>query len=117
MALRQLSACELAGSPTLFASFMGRAGRSYKTIGELLAIYRERSCALAAVDDPADDRRIDRFIEDMTGDRWRDDVTLRLGVFGGSTLVIDGIHRGMAYLACVQDGISPARLPLLHVSC
>jgi hypothetical protein len=38
-------------------------------------------------------------------------------VFDGTTLVIDGIHRGIAYLACIEQGISPERLPALHVNC
>ncbi len=37
------------------------------------------------------------------------------GVFDGTLLVIDGIHRGIAYLACIERGISPDRLPGLHV--
>ena len=53
----------------------------------------------------------------MTSNRWSSDVVLRIGVFDDTVLVVDGIHRGIAYLACVQDGISPERLPALHVNC
>ena len=66
-------------------------------------------------DDVADDLRVERFKEDMAGRRWRDDVVIRIGEFDGDVLVIDGIHRGLAYLACVESGISPDRLPPLHV--
>jgi hypothetical protein len=52
----------------------------------------------------------------MADRRWRDDVTIRIGEFDGKVLVIDGIHRGLAYLACVESGISPDRLPPLHVA-
>lgn len=62
MALKSLSAEELAQTPTLFAGFMGYAGTSYKTFGQLRAIYRERSQALHAAEDEADDLRVDRFI-------------------------------------------------------
>ncbi len=65
MALRALSARELADTPTLFESFMGHVDTSYKTFGQLRAIYRERSRALRAAEDRADDLRVDRFIEDM----------------------------------------------------
>jgi hypothetical protein len=117
MALKPLSAKELAETPTLFASFMGYMDTNYKTFGQLRAIYRERSKALHAADDQADDLRVERFIDDMTSNRWKTDVVMRIGVFGGTLLAIDGIHRGIAYLACVEEGISPDRLPALHVDC
>jgi hypothetical protein len=115
MALKPLSASELAQTPTLFASFMGYVDTRYKTLGQLRAIYRERSKALRAAEDRADDLRVDRFIDDMANDRWQADVVIRIGVFDGTLLVIDGIHRGIAYLACVERGIGPDRLPALCV--
>lgn len=117
MALKPLSVKELAETPTLFANFMGRMDTSYKTLGQLRAIYRERSKALHAADDEADDLRVDRFIDDMASDMWKADVVMRIGVFDGIVLVIDGIHRGIAYLACIEEGISPDRLPALQVDC
>jgi hypothetical protein len=117
MALKPLSASELAQTPTLFASFMGYMDRSHKTVGELLAIYRERSKALDMAEDHADDLRVGRFMDDMASKRWTTDVVMRIGVFDGTLLVIDGIHRGIAYLACVEDGLSPDRLPALRVDC
>ncbi|HEV7163181.1 MAG TPA: hypothetical protein VGN25_08005 [Solirubrobacteraceae bacterium] len=117
MALRALSARELAETPTLFASFMGHVDTSYKTFGQLRAIYRERSRALRAAEDRAEDLRVDRFIEDMASSRWSEDVVMRVGVFDGTMLAIDGIHRGIAYLACIEKGISPERLPALQLDC
>jgi hypothetical protein len=117
VALQPLSAPELAQTRTLFASFMGRSDRSYKTVAELLGIYRERSKTLDASEDHADDLRVDRFMNDMASERWDDDLVVRIGVFDDTVLVIDGIHRGIAYLGCIEDGISPERLPALHVDC
>jgi hypothetical protein len=117
MALQPLLAMELADSPTLFASFMGYVDRSYKTVGDLLAIYRDRSKTLHAAEDRADDLRVNRFIDDMVSNRWSAGVVIRIGVFDGTVLVIDGIHRGIAYLGCVEQGLSPARLPALQVDC
>jgi hypothetical protein len=117
MALRTLTAEELAETPTLFASFMGYVDTNYKTLGQLRAIYRERSRALRAAEDRADDLRVERFIDDMASDRWRSDVVMRIGVFDGTQLVIDGIHRGIAYLTCIEQGIGPERLPALCVDC
>jgi len=116
MALIPLTAAELRETPTLFASFMGYVDRSYKTFGQLLAIYRERSTVISTTEDHADDLRVERFIADMASDRWRSDVVIRIGVFDETPLVIDGIHRGIAYLACIERGISPERLPAVHVS-
>jgi hypothetical protein len=115
MALVPLSAQELAETPTLFASFMGHVGTGHKTLGQLRAIYRERSRALSVAEDGADDLRVERFVEDMASNRWSSSVVMRIGVFDGTMLVIDGIHRGIAYLACIERGISPDRLPPLHV--
>jgi hypothetical protein len=117
MALQPLSARELAETPTLFAGFMGYMDRSHKTFSQLLAIYRERSKALDPAEDRANDLRVDRFMDDMASDRWRADVVIRIGVFDDTVLVIDGIHRGIAYLACIEEGISPDRLPALQVNC
>lgn len=117
MALKPLSAKELADTPTLFASFMGYMDRSYKTFAQLLAIYRDRSKVLHAAEDQANDLRVDRFMHDMASNRWKADVVIRIGVFDDTVLVIDGIHRGIAYLACIEQGISPARLPALQVNC
>jgi hypothetical protein len=117
MALQPLSVNELADSPTLFASFMGHVDTRYQTVGQLLEIYRERSETLPTAEDPADDLRVERFMDDMASSRWESDVVMRIGVFDDTVLVIDGIHRGIAYLACVEQGISPDRLPALHVNC
>jgi hypothetical protein len=115
MALMPLSAEALAQTPTLFASFMGEGDTGYKTLGQLRAIYRKRSRELAAAEDEADDLRVARFMEDMASNRWESDVVMRIGVFDGTPLVVDGIHRGIAYLACIEAGIAPDSLPALVV--
>jgi hypothetical protein len=119
MALRPLSANELAGTRTVLGSFLGQAAgercRERKTVSELLEMYREHSETLPAAEDHADDLRVGRFIAEMAGDQWSSDVVVRLGVFDDTLLVIDGVHRSVAYLACLEDGIGPERLPALHV--
>jgi hypothetical protein len=117
MALQPMTPAALAESPTLFARFMGEGDAHNKTVRELLEIYRERSKVLHAAEDRADDLRVKRFMDDMANERWRDEVIMRIGVFGGTTMVIDGIHRAIAYLACVEQGISPERLPTLCIDC
>jgi hypothetical protein len=99
----------------VLASFMGRGETRYKTVGQLLEIYRERRRALSAAVDRDDDLRVERFARDMADARWRSSVVVRVGVFDGSVLVIDGIHRAIAYLSCLAAGIGPERLPALCV--
>ncbi len=115
MALEPMSVSELAETRTVFASFMGHTDADYQTLGALRAIYRERSGALSAGQDRDDDLRVERFIADMASERWSEDVVMRIGVFDETPMIIDGIHRGIAYLACVDDGIAPERLPALQV--
>jgi hypothetical protein len=116
VALQPLSAEELADTPTVFASFMGRTDSGYKTVGELLDIYLDRHKTPEAAQHYADDLRVERFMDDMASNRWNDDLVMRIGVFDDTVLVIDGIHRGIAYLGCIEDGVSPERLPALHVN-
>ena len=112
-----MSAQELAQKPTLFESFMGHVDRGQKTFAQLLDIYSERSRTMDPAEDRGDDLRVERFVRDMATARWRSDVVIRIGVFDGGELAIDGIHRGLAYLACIRAGIAPERLPALQLAC
>ena len=117
MALQVLTASELAGTPTVFSSFMGKAGARFKTVAELVGIYRERSVTVGSADERCEHLRVERFKADMRSEGWKDGVVTRIGVFDGKVLLIDGIHRAIAYLACIQDGIGADRLPALCVDC
>jgi hypothetical protein len=117
VALQALTPGALAATPTVFASFMGNAGGPFKTVAELLDIYRERSAALGAANEPCEHLRVQRFMRDMASDGWTDGVVMRIGVFDDKVLLIDGIHRAIAYLACIQDGVATDRLPALQVDC
>ncbi|HUH80391.1 MAG TPA: hypothetical protein VLZ06_03600 [Solirubrobacteraceae bacterium] len=117
MALKTLTPLELAHTRTLFRSFMGRSGTRHRTVGELLAIYRERCGELRATGDPDDDLRVDRFMREMVSGTWRDGLVMRIGEFDGSVHLIDGTHRGIAYLACREGGVGGDRLPALTVDC
>jgi hypothetical protein len=117
MALKALSPWDLAGTHTLFRGFMGRAGSGHRTVAELLAIYRERCSVLGAGEDADDDLRVNRFIRDMASGSWTEGLVMRIGEFDGKVHLIDGTHRGIAYLACLESGISRDRLPALTVDC
>lgn len=117
MALQVLTVRELADTPTVFSSFMGKAGARSKTVAELLGIYRERRAARTGADEPCEHVRVERFMREMANDGWKDGVVMQIGVFDDKVLLIDGIHRAIAYLACIQDGIRADRLPALQVDC
>jgi hypothetical protein len=123
MAIQSLSASELADARTVLVSFMGETvGSSQtvsnrKTVAELLEIYRERSGTLPPEEDSGDDLRVERFIDGMARGEWSTDVVVRVGVFDDTVLVIDGTHRSIAYLACIEEGVDRTRLPPLHVDC
>ncbi len=117
MALKALSPGDLANTHTLFSGFMGRTGTGHRTVAELLAIYRERCGALPADEDADDDLRVNRFIRDMASGSWREGLVMRIGEFDGKVHLIDGTHRGIAYLACLESGISRERLPPLTIDC
>lgn len=113
MALRPLSPADLAETSTVLATFMGSEETRYKTVGELLEIYRERRRLLSTAEDRDDDLRVERFARDMAGARWKTGVVVRIGVYDGTVMLIDGIHRAIAYLSCLAAGIGPERLPAL----
>ena len=117
MALRAMTAVELASTSTLFSSFMGQAGPGHRTVRELLSIYRERREQLATGEDTEDDLRVDRFMSDMVRGTWRDALVMRIGEFDGRVHLVDGTHRAIAYLACLESGIGGERLPALTVDC
>jgi hypothetical protein len=117
MALQAISPSELAGTPTVFSSFMGQPGAGFKTVHELLGIYRDRSAALRTAEDQSEHLRVGRFMRDMASASWQNGVVVRIGEFDDTVLLVDGIHRGIAYLGCIQAGIRADRLPALHVDC
>lgn len=87
---------------------------AYKTYSQLLATYR--SCRDTwAPHDASNDLRITHYISDMRAGEWRGDLTIVLGVWDSRVLVRDGIHRGIAYLDCLDSGVLPRDLPSLYL--
>ncbi len=115
MPLEPLSADALAQTPTVLSSFMGERDARRKTVGQLLSIYGERRAQITSAEDRDDDLRVERFAEDMARERWTTNVVVRIGEFDGKVMLIDGIHRSLAYLSCLAAGISPERLPALQI--
>jgi hypothetical protein len=111
-----LSPKDLGQLLTLITNFMCcDPSPSYKTYDELLAIYH--SCKdLWPQDHESNDLRITDFINDMKDAKWRDpDIVIGLGIWQDRVLVRDGIHRGVAYLDCFNDGMPQQELPPLYL--
>jgi hypothetical protein len=116
MTILSLSPDDLGQLLTFITGFMcDDPSSSYKTYDELLAIYR--SCKdWREPQDKSDDLRITPFIKDMKDGKWRDpNIVIVLGIWKNQVLVRDGIHRGVAYLGCFSDGVSPQDLPPLYL--
>jgi hypothetical protein len=109
-----LSPDDLGGLLTLITGFMCDRSDSYKTYCQLLATYR--SCrGTWAPHDESNDLRITGYVRDMRAGEWRDDIVIVLGIWDSRVLVRDGIHRGVAYLECLENGVSPQTLPALYL--
>ena len=50
----------------------------------------------------------------MAGGSWREGLVMRIGEFDGKVHLIDGTHRAIAYLACLESGISRDAPPRPH---
>lgn len=115
MILVSLLPDDLGGVLTFITGFMCDSSMSYKTYEELLATYH--ACKdWWAPHDESDDLRIVPYVADMKDGKWRDpSIVIRLGIWEGQVLVRDGIHRGVAYLDCLKEGVSPQNLPPLYL--
>jgi len=81
--------------------------QEHKTFYQLVNIFNSCFQTYTPENDISNDLRILSYIEDMKNSRWKNPIyiTYKNGE------VIDGIHRGIAYLKCINDGISPEILP------
>lgn len=111
MAKTRALAQNLFSHPTFMTTFMVDVTTNRKTLQELLAIFE--ACSPTYSPDPSNDLRTLGFIQDMKNCSWTDDIELILNPKGE---IIDGIHRGIAYLKCVKDGVSETSLPAVYLS-
>ena len=90
---------------------LDRSGNE-KTFKELINIFNESSIKMTASEDLSNDFRIFDFVNDMGSGKWRGPVPLKVDE---GMRVIDGIHRGIAYLKCVEKGIDKESLPIIQM--
>jgi hypothetical protein len=105
----QLDPDALGRTKTFIRAFMLDESSDQKTFAQLRVIYELDRYQIQS--DPSDDLRIGRFVKDMADGRWREDIV----ILRKDGLVVDGVHRGVAFLQCVADGVEIARLPKIVV--
>jgi hypothetical protein len=106
--METLTAEALAGLHTIITGFMQETTENFKTFAELVAIFARDEQALARDGDGSNDLCVLPYEADMRAGEWQGPIILLRHESG---LVGDGIHRGIAYLRCIEDGINPTRLP------
>jgi len=92
---------------TLITNFMCDSSASNKTFDELVNIFEDCKDKFTPETDPSDDLRILKFVEDMKNGQWTDSILIH----SDNGEVKDGVHRGISYLICINDGVSKSNLP------
>ncbi len=101
----------LANSVSLITTFMRDDTKHLKTFEELQNIFDNSYKNFDP--DPANDLRILNYERDMESKNWNEPIILMRDV--RLNIIVDGIHRGIAYLRCVSKGINRAELPDVYV--
>src|SRR3989338_8994304 len=111
MNMYRIDAVELSRTKTLITNFMLETSSNFKTFLELVMIFENNYQQI--VDDRSDDLRILRFTEDMANWNWNGDIIIQ----SQNGIAIDGVHRGIAFLRCVNlKEIPENKLPYVYVS-
>ena len=103
----RINAIILSSRKTLITTFMCDGSKKNKTFAELVDIFHKCKDKFASETDPSDDLRVLTFIEDMKSEEWLEPIQL----LSKDGMVLDGVHRGIAYLIFIQDGVSKEKLP------
>ena len=94
----------------VITNFMLETSENLKTFSELVAIFETSYQRI--VDDRSNDLRIVRFTEDMANGNWNRGVIIQ----SQNGIAIDGVHRGIAYLRCVNlKKIPENNLPCIYL--
>ncbi len=109
--MKVLNANDLRGYRTLITNFMCDGTANMKTYANLATIFEK--CHKHFTNDPSNDLRILEFEKAMKAGAWTEDIVLTQD--SATQIVTDGIHRGIAYLRCVNAGLDEKSLPRLVV--
>ena len=113
MPVKLVTPKELAGTLTLIKEFMLERSKFKKTYSDLVAIFDKSEPEFTKNPelDKSRDLRVLRYYSDMREGRWKGNIYVPFhnGEAEGA------IHRGIAYLKCINDGVSPSDLPRLFL--
>jgi len=107
--MKQVNANEIKKMNTLIKEFMTDRSNNNKTFKQLLKIFN--SCYKKFSPDPSNDLRILKYSRDMRNNKWRNSITLVIQ----NDQVIDGVHRGIAFLKCLEDDCREKDLPKIYL--
>lgn len=110
MQAEEIGADSLPARRTMITGFMCELTEHEKTYTELLEIFARDQEILAEQGDPSNDLRVIPYEADMLAANWADPIVFVEDQHGR---IVDGIHRGIAYLRCIQAGMAPKALPRL----
>jgi hypothetical protein len=86
--------------------------KNLKTYGDLVNIF-EKSYKDPSFVDISKDLRILKYTEDMKNKKWTEPIILLYN--SHEKIAVDGIHRGIAYLRCIADGVREELLPEVYI--
>jgi len=107
--MKKINSHELENLVTLIKEFMIDRSSNNKNFKELLAIYE--SCYLNFYPDLSKDLRINTYVQDMKNKKWNQEIIPEMK----NGQITDGIHRGIAYLKCIKEGIYEKELPEVYL--
>ncbi len=101
--MNKLTPGEISGSITLITNFMCDESRNLKTFGELVEIFEKCYKATSTQNDHSKDLRILDYEKAMNQGKWKEPIILIKD--SRHNTIVDGIHRGVAYLRCIKKNI------------
>jgi hypothetical protein len=97
-------------SETIMTRFMREPTTNFKTFAELVQIFGRDHEAILQEGDPSNDLRVLEFASMMMAGQWEGPIVFLRDHDGR---IGDGVHRGIAYLRCINNGAGSSVLPEL----
>ncbi len=111
--MKVINAQDFRDYETLITSFMCDSSTNMKTYSDLVVIFEKCYKKFTGKSDGSNDLRILDFETSMKEKTWDGDIVLTQD--SSTSLITDGIHRGIAYLRCLDSGFSEQSLPRLVI--
>jgi len=105
--MKTIASNELLQVKTFITKFMLDNTLHEKTFAELVDIFEDSWKKMNI--DPSEDKRILKFSKEMENGNWNGNISITID----KGLAKDGIHRGIAYLRCINKGFTATELPIV----